>query len=278
MSDISFCHDVLGPYFWEIFPEDTYLDLEVSPTMMGLGSGLSLSVNNRSARTLHNATLVLALHYTDMYPNDYEALAAESTVPAVAAGDTTNFGSVEIATEVDGLATTVDDIVDHRAILVTDEAVVWVDTTEFKTSESDEFREHRKQRVALGKEAPAHPSVERHPEFTPTADSLVQAALTSASLQVESRYGSDDVLVELPKELAILRPLFQLRYNGELYEATDNVIAGDAIQLRFAGVSNFDEGEAGEVELLLSSPFGDVVLGWTPGDDLTWRFIGRKLD
>ncbi|MBW2256326.1 MAG: hypothetical protein JRI25_17260 [Deltaproteobacteria bacterium] len=81
LSDVRFCHDLLGPDFWEIFPEDTYIDLVVSPTTFG--SGLKLAINNRSTRTLHNATLVLALHFTDSYPGDYEAMTAPETMPAV---------------------------------------------------------------------------------------------------------------------------------------------------------------------------------------------------
>jgi len=255
LSDIAFCNDILGPHFWEIFPEDTYLDLQVDPPL--LGKGLNLAVDNRSTQTLHNATLVLALHFTDMYPNDYEAMVVEPSVPAVVAQDTTSFGSVKIAFDLDGTPKTEDDVVHHRAILISNEAVVWVDTDEFKIAESETFRERR-----------------RHPEFVSRFDTVVEKAAPAASFQVESKYGADTVLIELPRELAILRPLFKLRHGEELFSASDNFIEGDRIVLRFPGVHNFDDGAGGDVELLLSSPFGDVVMTWTPGADLSWRFEG----
>lgn len=274
LSDLQFCHDLLGPDYWKIFPEDRWLDLEISHAMFG--GGLNVGVRNRSDKTLHNATLVLVLHFTDMVPGDYEALAAGRTVPAVVAHETTDFDTVTIDVEVGGVKKQAADIVQHRAILVTNEAVVWVDTDEFRIAESDAFAERRKQEQAAANPAPAPPSAEdRYPTFDDTVDELVRQATQVATLEVESRYGKDDVLIELPKELAILRPLFRLRRNGELFTATDNVIEGDRIQLRFSGVENFDDVVVeGALELVASTPFGEITFTWAPGGDLTWRLGG----
>jgi hypothetical protein len=57
--DIQFCIALLGSDYRAIFPEDAWLDLVVEPEL--LGGGITLSVKNRSERTLRNATLVLAL-------------------------------------------------------------------------------------------------------------------------------------------------------------------------------------------------------------------------
>lgn len=274
LSDVQFCHDLLGPDFWSIFPETTWLDLEVSPTLMG--KGLKLAVDNRSERTLHNATLVLALHFTDTFPGDYEAIAAPKTQPAVLAHDTTSFGSVEIAVEVNGETKGVSDIVTHRAILISNEAVSWVDTEEFRIAESAEFRQQQ-QAAGIQERAVVHPVVERHPGFRSTVERIVEDVPQEASMEVESKYGADNVLIELPRELAILRPVFRLRRGDEVFAASDNVIEGDAIVLRFKGVDNYDDTEApptDDLELVGASPFGDLVLTWTPGGDLTWRFEG----
>lgn len=278
VSDIDFCHDLLGPHFWEIFPEDTYLDLVASPGMMG--SKLNLSITNRSERTLHNATLVLALQFTDMYSGAYETLPAEQTVPAVLAKDDTDFGTLQIDLTIDGVAKSVSDIVRTRAILVSDDAVTWVDTDEFRIAESKEFREKKANREALAgatDTAPAveHPLAKRHPRFQGTVDALLEGANQVAQVEMESKYGADNLVVKLPRQLSILRPVFRLRYGETLYEATDNVITGENIELRFQGVENFDAdgAEAPEdVELLMASPFGDVVFSWKNNGDLTWRF------
>lgn len=272
LSDLQFCHDLLGPNYWKIFPEDQWLDLEISSAMFG--SALNVAVNNRSPKTLHNATLVLVLQFTDMVPGDYIAIAAGKTVPAVTAKQTTSFDQVEVKESVGGIEKTAADIVEHRAILVTNEAVVWVDTDAFKIAESEAYAERRKQQKSEEAVVAAAPE-ERFPAFDATVDKLVQHATKTATLEVESRYGKDDVLIELPKELAILRPLFRLRRNGELFVAEDNVIEGDKIQLRFSGVENFDDTEAtGSLELVASTPFGEILFSWAPGGDLTWRMGG----
>ena len=82
LADIALCTDLLGDDYRRIFPEDAWLDLELDEAMFG--SRLSLSVANRSDRSLHNATLVLALHLTDMHVGDYATVVAGDTVPEVA--------------------------------------------------------------------------------------------------------------------------------------------------------------------------------------------------
>ncbi|MFT4627381.1 MAG: hypothetical protein ACI8PZ_006065 [Myxococcota bacterium] len=269
LSDIAFCHDLLGPQFWEIFPENTWLDLEVSPTM--LGGGLNLAIVNRSERVLHNATLVLALHLTDMYPDDYTALRVPETAPAILPHDTTSFGSVTIELELDGKPKGVNDIVHHRAILIADEAVTWVDTDAFKVAEASEFRQKRGMGAAMEKDV-EHPSVTRHPEFRRTVDRLASSAASEAAFALDAGWGNDDVLVEIPRELSLLRPVFRLKYGDELYTAADNVIEGDRIKLRFKGVDNFDEGvRSDDLELLVGSPFGDLVVTWKADGQIAWR-------
>jgi hypothetical protein len=94
-----------------------------------------------------------------------------------------------------------------------------------------------------------------------------------------------DVVVHVPVGVVLGRPgavgarsearaVFRLRRGDEIYSASDNLIEGDKIMLRFKDVENFDDTEIPEedLELLMASPFGDLVLSWTPGGDLTWRF------
>ena len=115
LQDIDYAHDLLGPQMHDLFPEDSYLDLTVSPSMFG-GNSISVGVVNRSDKTLHNATLILALHFTDMHPSDYEPFAAGKTQPAVLAHDTTDFGKVDVTTKLWGVDKGVSDIVQDRAV------------------------------------------------------------------------------------------------------------------------------------------------------------------
>ena len=80
------------------------------------------------------------------------------------------------------------------------------------------------------------------------------------------------MLVEIPRELSLLRPVFRLKYGDQLYTAADNVIDGDRIKLRFKGVDNFDEGvRSDDLELLVGSPFGELVVTWKADGQITWR-------
>ncbi|MEZ4237890.1 MAG: hypothetical protein R3F59_17425 [Myxococcota bacterium] len=270
ISDIDFCQELLGADFRKIFPEDAWLDLEVSRPMVG--SGLKLAVDNRGDRTLHNATLVLALHLTDMFPGQYAAVPAPSTVPAVVAHDRTDFGTLVLpALTVADQPKTAEDIVEHRAILISDEAVVWVDTDAFKTAEAEEFRKERQAAQAGIRPPPAPKALQG------TWQQVVGGLSREVDLQIEQKYGKDNVLIELPRELSILHPVFRLKYGDQLLVAQDNVLKGDRIELRFAGVDNFDGAvPSDDLELVLASPLGDLVLSWAPTGELTWDYRGVR--
>jgi len=273
ISDIQFCQELLGDDFRKIFPDEHWLDLTVSRPL--IGSAIQLQVDNRGDATLHNATLVLALHLTDMFPGQYAAVPAPQTVPAVVAHDQTDFGALEPELQVGGVVKTVDDIVQHRAILISDEAVFWVDTDEFKIAEAEELRKERKAVQAGLRPEPAPKPTLASKGLRSTYDALVSGLSQGVDLQIEQKYGSDNVLVHLPRELSILRPVFRLKYGDQLVVAEDNLIEGDQIVLRFAGVDNFDgKTPEDDIELVLASPFGDLILTWKTGGELTWNYAG----
>jgi tetratricopeptide (TPR) repeat protein len=265
LQDIAFCHELLGPRFWEIFPEESYLDLGVAPTL--LRDGLALSVTNRSDRTLHNATLILCLQFTDMFPGTYVAIPAEATIPAVLAHDETSFGDLKLAVDVLGITKGVGDVVEQRAVLVSNEAVSWVDTESYKIAEADEFRRQTKAtRLAGG--AAAAPSV-----GSDLLRKALEAVPRTGRIEVSPKVGSDDVIVRLPSELAIVRPLFRLRTSHRDLAPTDNAIEGDDIVLRFAGVENFAEGTSPGFELRMTTAFGDVALRGGPQAAMTFQVL-----
>lgn len=273
LSDIDFAQALLGEDFRRIFPEDSYLDLEVSPGM--LGSKLSVAVVNRSDRTLHNATLVLALHLTDMHPDDYETLVAGETRPAVLAHDTTAFGSVEVDLDLWGKDKGVDDIVTHRAILVTDQAVLWVDTDEFKIAEAEEFRRRGSSSPSRQAEAHARAAVALGGSRHGLVDRLLDDARSGTDLRIdENALLKDGVTISLPKEFAVLRPLFRLQYGDQVFTADENLIVDDHIQLRFDGVQDFGGEHSGDqLQLVASTVLGDLVWTWGPEGGSRFRLI-----
>lgn len=243
LADIALCADLLGEDYRRIFPEDAWLDLELDEAMFG--SKLALSVVNRSDRSLHNATLVLALQLTDMHASDYATLVAGQTVPEVGAHATTGFGTTEVAFTLDGDTKTVEDIVSTRAILVSNEAVVWVDTAGFKIEAAKGVR-------ARPPEAPA---------------SLSRRALASArqaTLEVEPSFLKDDVEIRIPRRFAILRPVFELEVEGARHRPARDRIDGDGIVLRFAGVGELEGAARPALTLHAATSLGAVRFGWSP--------------
>jgi tetratricopeptide (TPR) repeat protein len=260
LSDIQFCVELLGEDWRAIFPEDAWLDLVVDAEM--LGDGITLAIDNRSGRTLRNATLVLAIQYTDMLPGQYRAVAAERTLPAVLPRESTDFGRLDIDTEWLGKPKTRADVVQHRAVLLSDDAVVWVDTDAFKMAEAKAFREAGR--------APANPGMATR------MDTLARDAGRAASVAAVTRLGEDGVVLKLPRGLSILAPVFTLEYAGRTITATKNVIEADEIVLDFRGLANFEAADAslGDLVLTVGSVFGERKLRWSPAGGMAWRFVG----
>ena len=264
LSDLEFCQLLLGDDYRRIFPEDAWLDLVVKPALVG--PGLKLGVRNRSPHTLHNATLVLAFRFTDMHPDDYETMTAERTEPAVPAHATTSFGELDIDIELHGVAKGVSDIVVHRAILVTDEAVIWIDTDAFKIAEGEEFRA-RSFREDGNSEIREKPSTALARVVRGTLNTLAR----DTSIDIQKSLLKDDVGFELPRELAILRPTFRLRVGEAAVAPAENLIRDDHIHLRFDGPVDFDVPDPPPIVLEVGTRFGSVDLAFAPQDDGTWR-------
>ncbi len=265
LQDIRFAHDLLGPDFRAIFPDEAWVDLEVAPTLWG--DKIKVGINNRSGKTLHNATLILAIHFTDMHPADYEAFAAPATQPALPAHESTDFGEMSVQTDLWGKPKSVADIVEQRAVLLTDEAVLWVDTEPYKIAEMKAFREARQRATSPRPTA----AFER---LAGQWQALVPGLGAKTAVEVVPKYGFDDaVTVRLPSALAVYKPVFTLTYAGREIKADSNLIDGDQIVLTFAGVDNFDGGaKPQELRLSVESTFGAAEIAFPPDGAMKYRF------
>lgn len=261
LDDIAFAESFIGPEFRAIFPEEPWLDLVAEKAL--LGGKLDLAVRNRSDRTLHNATLLLCLQLTDMHPGDYVVLPAGPTLPAVNAHSTTRFESQPIAVDRFGVTKGVEDIVQVRAVLLADEAVSWVDTEAYKLAEVQ----------AAKKPAPgtAPPTVQER-----LIRELVRAVEREATMAAESQLGKDDVVVELPDELAVLSPVFRLRVGDTLVTPETNELRDGHIELRFPNVFNYDDSAEPrpDLELVVEGLGAQLTVGWMPGQGLSYAIEG----
>lgn len=255
LEDIRYCLKEFGAEFVAIFPAESYLDLVVKPGLMGLSDNLSLAVRNRSDVTLHNATLLLCVNFNDMYPDDYEVIVGGPTQAAVLAHEETSFGDVPIEVEVLGKKRTRKDVYRTRAILVSNEAVTWVDTEEYRISEAREFRDGAVPRV----------------DATPvrTVPGILDHIRQGSTLQVEpSRFGKDDVVIGLPRELVTLSPLFDLKVGDTTIQPDLNNLALDDGRIRLEFKNAFAASETGEqptLTLKARTPWGrELRIRWEP--------------
>ncbi|MBI5362167.1 MAG: hypothetical protein HZA53_03245 [Planctomycetes bacterium] len=237
LYDVDFCEGLLGDDFTALFPEVSYLDLVIEPTTLSsLVSGaarlvgqdaervLEAKVTNRSDRSLANAALVLCLRVTDMHPDDYSTLALP-TQPAVPARTQTVFGAVELDPALRARGKTIDDLVEPvRAILLTDEAVFRIDSVRFKNDRIERYLAENGTGVPVSLSARLEQAVER-----------VRAGRDAMKLELSAT----EWRVELPREVALLGPLFRLEHDGKrLDEALDpgdveNVLEGERVVLTF---------------------------------------------
>ncbi len=245
LADLKFCEETFGAAWLDVFPEESWLDLEVSSPLVG--SGLKLAVRHRGETDLHNATLVLAVHMTDTFPDDWDTIRAGDTLPVLPAGETTSLGTVAIAVPVLGEIRDESAIVSMRAIVVSDEAVSWVDTPPFRAAE-----------VAAARRGDDVES------FGPLR-TVVDRAGDGVVVAVELGFGKDDLRVDVPRELALVRPMFRLDVGGELIAPTENRLDASGIHLVFGGVADLDDAAARpQVALEVSSALGSVRWGFVP--------------
>ncbi|MCB9760575.1 MAG: hypothetical protein H6739_12105 [Alphaproteobacteria bacterium] len=264
VSDLVYCYELLGDDYRAIFPEDLWLDLELSESTFG--SSYGVKVRNRSDRALKNASLVLALRFTDMHAGDLQPFVVGKTQPQVAPHAVTDFGDVEVRYPLWGEEKTTRDVIDPRAVLVSDEAVIWVDTEQFKITEV--------------KEAARAAAAAPRPQDTTQRmlSQALQGIRSEADLTVTKSFLKDDVTVRLPKQLALLRPFFKLRYGDQELPARENLILGDDIALTFEGVGDFEDLNAPvELELIAETPYGAVSMRWMVGPDGTARLLDAGL-
>ncbi len=268
IRDLQFCEAFLADDYQLILPERGWLDLEVEETI--LGSKLKVAVDNRSDRTLHNASLVLCLHFTDMHPDDYETFAPR-TEPVLEAHQTTRYDEVEVKLAMGDEIKSVDDVATMRAVLVSNEAVAWVDTVTFKRDQAHRQREERMRKRAEQRWSPAHRTVSEQ-------NRLVELSLASleegARLATSSDLGKDDVHIDLPYLMAVLAPVFQLQAGDRKLEVSDNRIEDGLIRLGFDDVANFDDPGSGVLLLHVDTSLTELVLTWTRDPAGGWGFQG----
>jgi tetratricopeptide (TPR) repeat protein len=266
LEDLKYCERELTPYFDQILVEDSHLFLDAKPTL--LGSALDVGVQNQSDRALRNGTLLLAVRFTDMHRDDFEVLKVGETVPVVSPQARTDFGTLEVAFPLFGVVKEADDIVMTRSILITDDAVVWVDSDAFRLAQA---RTEKKTAQVPQAETPARTWFDA---LKLSPDTLSEMVKKHAKVDVELGLGKDDLTLTLPREIAWMDPIFRAG-EGDGAGPSENALTQEGIRLEFADLANFDEptkpvrmrahSRYGTLEFLVDVPGRKVVdVIWNP--------------
>jgi tetratricopeptide (TPR) repeat protein len=261
--DLRFCEDLLGEHYREIFPERSYLDLIVERNHFG--RDYSVYVDNRSDVSRHNATLVLCVRFTDMQPEDYDAVVAGSTRPIVPAATRTQFDDVDLRHAWGATEKGPSDIVPPvRAILIADESVCWVDTIEFKDETTPRFADLR------DASSPAAANVSLPARWRQALEALKAGPVRVE--RIKNLVTSDDLRIELPREVALLGPLFELDIGSKTFAegkggGVHNRIEDNVVRLVFDGAGKALDAAPAELRLRARSSLGNVTVAFARGAD-----------
>jgi len=233
ISDMQHCENYLSDSFDLVFKEKSFLDLEATPKMWN-SNELNIKINNKSDIKLSNVRVFLCLHFTDMYKDDYEVFKVDNTVSNIEPNSEADFGDIEIDFELYGKKKELDkDIVNARAIIVTDQIVSWVDAKDFKINgikeAYDNYEKQEKQNSDNLKEYYEAVGLDW--------DKTIKTVKTKSEFVVEpSLIGKDKFRVKLPRDLAVLNPLFSINELGVTEAVLPSTVKlnGPYIELEFA--------------------------------------------
>jgi len=250
LADLEYCEQELGLDFYRMFPEQFFLDLDFERTKFGFGNELAFDVENRTTMPLHNVTLVLCMQFTDMVRGDYEAVPLPKTVASLEPAKTTDFGSLPIDFEILGRKKGPTDVVDCRAILIANEGVFWVDTRKFKAE---------RVRTALRADKPADELFADVVRSDYLDSGRIQEWLGAVAARRDDNLGMEKLVVDLPRDLAILRPFFELQKEDGTgtVKPSFEIVGDDTIQLGFEKVKLLSTfGKDGKLNLVVETPYG----------------------
>ena len=243
LSDIHFCEKNLGVNFLKLFPENQYLDLkaDVKHSLSANADYIKVGVDNRSDVRLHNASLILCIQYTEMHKDDYVSIKMDKTLPELLPNSYNDFGEVDnkkadfwsgtwnstkyllsIGNNLFESGTQKQNgIVKSRAVLISDEAIAWIDDADTKVT-----NEYTKDYIVNLKPESLGVNIA-------DLQNLIKQKLVATTS--ESIIGSDEVTIKLPEQLAIFKPVFKLvdPKTGKVYSPEVNIIKNDMIELNF---------------------------------------------
>lgn len=115
------------------FNKEEELNLQIDSTMFT--NSVTVTVKNSGDTDIHNATILLCVRFTDMFPGDFVSFPVGETKALLAAQSEAYFGKRhlgDIAEEKLGMEKEFKDIIEYAAVLISDEVITWVEPQDVK--------------------------------------------------------------------------------------------------------------------------------------------------
>lgn len=231
LTDMEYCEKNLENSFKKLLIEHSFIDLNIKPARAWYGPAedniIKVNVNNRSDLDLENVRLFLCVHFTDMYPDEYEVIKT-STVNMIKHHDDADFENVTINFKDKKYS----DITRVRAIAMTDDKICWIDEPNFKVAHAAEKKNNASKAVTDVRREGLRRSYSIDAGKVASLLSGINVPTVAESAWYKA---SDKLHVEVPRTLALLDPVFSI---GELQkddcqQPTTNVLGGSNIMMEF---------------------------------------------
>lgn len=235
LSDMQYCEEYLYGSFKPMMLEQSYVDLSYESAAKFLGMGrkenrLKVTLANRSDSRIENVRIFLCVHTVGMYKDDYDVIRMPQTRNVIDPYETVCFEDVDISPR------KIEDITRMRAIVMTDDKVGWLDSSETKRQTAiSGIRELVGQAVDSRIEVKAFRFMRDMATDAKTLCRMMQEH-TKVSFEKGGWLGGGKLYVRLPRLLALLSPCYTINpiedTNNVIYPA-ENRLVGDSIELMF---------------------------------------------
>lgn len=127
LMDFKYSENYLKTDLYEIFAGDK-IKLEIDSAMFT--NSVIVTIENKGDFDIHNMTILLCVRFTDMFKGDHISFPVGETVAVLKKGESITVGRRnlnDVTKEKLGEVKTFSDIIEYAAVLISDEAITWVE-------------------------------------------------------------------------------------------------------------------------------------------------------
>jgi hypothetical protein len=232
LTDMEFCEKALYPSFKSMLLEQSFIDLNIEQTGFFFKNDdqIRIKINNRSDIPLENVRVFLCIHYTDMYTDEYDIVKVPTSKNKILHEENADIGTLKL--EYNGKK--FNDIVKVRAIVMTDDKVCWIDNINQRIG--DLKPRYNFEEIDVNNILDGLRNIFLK-ELALDALNIKKLLLTKESENWVKNLDSDKkFVIELPRELALVSPLFSINEIKDKETAIRPercILSGQSIKMRF---------------------------------------------